>query len=150
MSQITRQQLCAKLGMSESSVKKLEKQGLPCVQPEGSKRKFYNLRECKLWLGRVDVEKAAALTAPTLRNYYGANERARMLHRMPAWADKKAMREVYERARQLTISTGIPHQVDHIIPLQGELVSGLHVSANLQILTGEENSRKRNQHEVEA
>jgi 5-methylcytosine-specific restriction endonuclease McrA len=34
--------------------------------------------------------------------------------------------------------------VDHIIPLQGTIVSGLHVLSNLQYLTREENSRKNN------
>jgi len=34
--------------------------------------------------------------------------------------------------------------VDHIIPLQGDLVSGLHVSWNLQYLTPSANSKKRN------
>lgn len=38
---------------------------------------------------------------------------------------------------------------DHDIPLQGKRVSGLHVANNLQILTGSENSRKRNHFEVD-
>ena len=48
------------------------------------------------------------------------------------------------QAQRLTQETGISHHVDHVIPLQGRLVSGLHVHTNMQIITGSENSRKWN------
>lgn len=62
----------------------------------------------------------------------------------PLWVNMEAIREVYDRARKLTRQTGIPHSVDHEIPLQGRLVSGLHIHTNLRVLTSRENSRKHN------
>ncbi len=63
---------------------------------------------------------------------------------MPVWADKNAIKEMYIKARQLTAETGVKHEVDHIIPSNHELVCGLHVENNLQILTETENITKSN------
>ena len=61
---------------------------------------------------------------------------------MPAWANKKAIQQIYIEARQLSEKTGIPHEVDHIIPSNHPLVCGLHVESNLQIITEKENQIK--------
>ena len=61
---------------------------------------------------------------------------------MPAWANKKAIQQIYIEARQLSEKTGIPHEVDHIIPSNNPLVCGLHVESNLQIITEKENQIK--------
>ena len=49
MSDLTRQQLCAALGISESTVRRLEASGLPYT-PVGKRAKRYNLEEIKGWL----------------------------------------------------------------------------------------------------
>ena len=67
----------------------------------------------------------------------------------PVWLsddDWQSMNAFYELARTLSQDTGIPHQVDHIIPINGELVSGLHVPLNLQVLTRSENVAKSNRY----
>lgn len=55
-----------------------------------------------------------------------------------------AIHEFYEQAQKMTESTGIAHHVDHIVPLKGRGVCGLHVPWNLQILEAEKNISKYN------
>lgn len=52
--------------------------------------------------------------------------------------------ELYEMGVLLERRYGVPHSVDHMIPLQGKLVCGLHVWNNLQIIPSCLNSRKMN------
>lgn len=54
--------------------------------------------------------------------------------RRPDWADPRALSLVYRKAREIEKATGVPQDVEHVIPLQGKLVSGLHVAGNLRIV----------------
>ncbi len=63
---------------------------------------------------------------------------AAQLQRVPAWADHEATKQVYTEAQKQGLT------VDHVYPLRGKLVSGLHVANNLQLLTKTENSSKGN------
>ncbi len=73
---------------------------------------------------------------------YVAARKARKLQATPPWADMKAIQAVYEQARRVTLETGVLHEVDHVHPLQGKTLCGLHVHWNLQILTRTENRKK--------
>lgn len=78
---------------------------------------------------------------------YAAKRRAAALQRTPNWLTSEEVTRIealYAEARRLTAATGVPYEVDHIIPLQGKLVSGLHVFANLQVLPMAENRSKCN------
>lgn len=67
--------------------------------------------------------------------------------RCPSWLTEDQhdqIKEFYLLAAKLTDETGTRYEVDHIVPLQGKEVSGLHVPWNLQVITKEENMKKRN------
>ena len=55
---------------------------------------------------------------------------------------------MYSIAAMLTRENKEPWHIDHIIPLQGKMVSGLHVPSNLQVMLGSENIGKKNKFEV--
>lgn len=76
-----------------------------------------------------------------------ALRRARKSNALPKWLSREHKKEivaVYKEARRLTCLTGIPFHVDHILPLAGINVCGLHVPWNLQVLPGYENMSKHN------
>ena len=80
-------------------------------------------------------------------NANGAKYRASRLLATPKWLNKEHLEKIeefYKEAENLTKITGIKYTVDHIIPLQGKDVCGLHVPWNLQVITQTENIRKLN------
>lgn len=104
---------------------------------------------------RANPEKCAAsyrrwLDKPGSQAHKTANEnkrRAAILQRTPAWLtqeDHAAILAIYETREQLSSLHGVEYNVDHFYPLQGTLVSGLHVPENLRIMTKSANSRKHN------
>jgi hypothetical protein len=62
----------------------------------------------------------------------------------PSWADAEAIQRIHEWKRFLTITTGIEHVADHIIPLNHPDVCGLTVPCNLKVMTRAQNARKSN------
>ena len=74
---------------------------------------------------------------PDLFRAWAAAKRAKLLQRMPSWANKKMLALVYKNRPPGKV-------VDHMVPLMGKNVSGLHVAWNLQYLTPLENGIKSN------
>lgn len=73
-----------------------------------------------------------------------AKRRAAEINATPGWADQDKIAEFYFAADFLGMVTGEWHQVDHVVPLQSDLVCGLHWEGNLQVLTAKENLSKGN------
>jgi hypothetical protein len=107
-----------------------------------SRRKIYCKSDkakssCKLWRKKN----------PGKANSIAMKRRAAKLQRTPKWltsSDWIEINWIYELATQLTLETGISHHVDHIIPLQGKNISGLHCPQNLRIITESQNCSKGN------
>jgi hypothetical protein len=90
-----------------------------------------------------------------LSNFYKANKeryvaararrRAAQDSATPAWLtaiDKAMIQEMYDVSEARYIQTGIKHHVDHIVPINGKNVAGMHVPWNLQVITAHENLSK--------
>lgn len=83
--------------------------------------------------------------------YWGQKRLADKIQRTPKWLtddDWWLIEEMYALATLRTNVTGVKWHVDHIIPLRGKFVSGLHTPANLQVITQAANQRKSNFYEV--
>lgn len=75
------------------------------------------------------------------------NRFSKKINATPEWLTSDQLKEIenfYLEAKRLEASDGTKRHVDHIIPLQGKDICGLHVPWNLQILTASENFKKSN------
>lgn len=74
------------------------------------------------------------------------------INRTPSWLSENdfwMIEEAYVLAKTRTKLFGFKWHVDHIIPLQGEIVCGLHTPTNLQVIPGVQNIKKKNFYVVE-
>ena len=79
-----------------------------------------------------------AVCADSMRRY------TTLLKACPTWTDHLEINKIYTVCQQISAETGIDHEVDHIVPVRGKLVCGLHVPANLRVITTKENRSKNN------
>lgn len=100
------------------------------------KNKEYYAQYKKEWRSQNKKEVNAAVSK------YRANKKKRT----PAWANLEKINSFYGVAVYLDWASGgfVKHHVDHIVPLNGKTVCGLHVENNLQLLTSIDNFRKSN------
>jgi hypothetical protein len=100
----------------------------------------------------VAAYSAAYRQANRARSAYLCQKRKIALtQRIPKWLtddDFWVIEQAYELAALRTERLGVEFHVDHVIPLRGRNVSGLHVPQNLQVVTWLENQRKSNFYEV--
>ncbi len=107
------------------------------------------IQACKNWY-QLNKDHASSYSKKWRKENAGkvANQiskrRAAVLHRTPSWLtneDWKIIELFYECCPKTCV-------VDHIIPLQGENISGLHVPQNLQWLTEQQNAVKSNKYSL--
>ena len=75
-----------------------------------------------------------------LKNASNAKRRAVRLHALPSWLTTEQLQEIKEIYKNCPLG----YEVDHIIPLQGKNICGLHVPSNLQYLLKFDNRSKHN------
>lgn len=81
---------------------------------------------------------------------YSRTRKSVIINRTPSWLtdeDYCKIQQVYKDCKYISEQTGVQHHVDHIVPLNGKDVCGMHVPWNLQIITAIDNLRKSNKHE---
>jgi hypothetical protein len=135
---------------AEKGIKQFERPENPCGKCGGTLFWRYPIR------GTQDLRDKQTCVACKLeepkRNKDAANarkakHRAAKKNATPIWLTKEhnqQIKNIYQRASELTEQTGESHHVDHIIPLTHDLVCGLHVPWNLRPTLGSENSSKCN------
>jgi hypothetical protein len=97
-----------------------------------------------------DFNKNYRLLNSDKRNSLESKRRAAKLNATPSWLTEQHLVQIeaiYSHARDCRLVTGEPYHVDHIVPLQGRNVCGLHVPWNLQVLPADVNVRKNNRYE---
>lgn len=97
-----------------------------------------------------EYQRQYRIDNPGLSASYCAKRRAALLQRTPKWLTESHYNEIaefYIIAKELQWLSETPLHIDHIVPLRGKHVSGLHVPWNLQILPRSDNCHKSNKYE---
>ena len=118
--------------------------------PEASRARsrahYYRHRERELLRQKVWRMANRGLT-----NSFTAKRKADLLQRTPVWLssdDLWLLQEAYTLARMRTELFGFAWHVDHVLPLRGKKVSGLHVPNNVRVIPAADNLRKGNRVEL--
>jgi len=99
-----------------------------------AENKEQHLANSKVWYSENKHRKLQTTTA----------REKRIKRATPNWVDTTELQKYYADARYLTELTGIEFEVDHIVPVTNNKVSGLNVPNNLRVITAYENRQKSN------
>lgn len=109
--------------------------------PDYTKQCYAKHRD--VWIARSNQWQRDNPTKVAQRNRLRATSHRRS---KPLWANQEAMDLIYTKRDELNALWGTKFQVDHIVPLQGDSVCGLHCEDNLQLLEKSLNCEKRHFH----
>lgn len=134
-----RLRVTAKQSTAEGRVKKREKDARwRAAHPDMAREKVARWRAENPDKVRERAAKRRADPILSAQDLADANERGACLRAGPAappWADRAALRAVYRACPE-------GWHVDHVVPLKGADVSGLHVPWNLRCVPAEANATK--------
>ena len=100
---------------------------------------------------KIKAQKKAYYEANSAYYIEKARFREKVLNKLqrPSWYNSKLVNKIYNECHKLNKIAGfIKYHVDHIVPLQGKNVSGLHVQGNLEIILASANLSKSNKFET--
>jgi len=135
---------------SSKAWKQANKDRIKAYETEYRKANAEHIRKRKAKVLAANRELHAARVSawakanPERKRANQGKRKASKLLRTPAWSDPTLVARVYAYAKWLEEVVGVPCHVDHIIPLQGTLASGLHDARNLRVVLGSDNCAKRN------
>lgn len=113
---------------------------------KGNLKYRQNNREKEVQYSRKYYQQIGRFETDKLRERE-AKRRASKLKATPSWLSESQLLAIkckYSLATMFTKCSEVPYAVDHIVPLRGKTVCGLHVPWNLQVITVEENLKKSN------
>lgn len=116
------------------------------VRKSGVDKKWYESNKIK----KYELGKKWNEVNKDLKRSHASKRRAAKLKAFPKWVDQAELNliaDLYTEAKFLENQDNIKRHLDHIHPLQHDLVCGLHCLSNLQILTASENLSKSNKFE---
>lgn len=98
----------------------------------------------RIYSNRLRELVLAGLPPPWLYNHRRRKYVEQKIRATPPWVSHRDMMALHYKKLRMTEETGIPHRLDHIVPLTHPMVCGLNVPWNIQIITHAQNSRKGN------
>ena len=122
----------------------LEKQKASDKKKAYAKKRYEENRE------QIRAKQAEYSKTPSAKSKKASREAERRAQKSlatPRWLSEKQKAEIedlYWLCSDVSITTGEPYHVDHIVPLKGKKVCGLHVPWNLQVLPADINISKSN------
>lgn len=128
----------------------------PAEAKESARRTFNVIKETEAYKEMHKVHSAAyrvrhpgrasqSKREYRLRNpHVDSSSRLARRRAVPTWMDKEGVKAMYLKRDELTAATGIKHHVDHIVPIQSDLVCGLHWEGNMEVIPAIANIVKSN------
>lgn len=134
------------LSLTEFPVRRASRDGLNtrcrACKREANKRDYQ--RNPTAYVQRTKVTLDKNRRSPAWNNAWNVWKYTKSIGRNRNASKFRDTLPFYEEAYRRTQATGVPHVVDHIIPLRGDPVHGWHEVGNLQVLTSAENLAKGN------